>query len=97
MATSLAPNLGAVSLEVERLGLRVGERVRFLRVDRSRWQDGTVAGVERDGSLAVRDGKGASRAVLLEHVLVRGEGARGAPRWEPLLGRAARTEQLELF
>ena len=86
-----------MSLEVERLGLQPGEKVRFLRVDRSRWQDGTVEGVERDGSLAVRDTKGASRAVLLEHVLVRAEGSRGAKRWEPLLDRAARTEQLELF
>jgi hypothetical protein len=86
-----------VSLELERLALRVGEKIRFLRVDRSRWQDGVVAGVERDGSLAVRDTKGASRSVPLEHVLVRAEGARGGRHWEPLLDRAARTEQLELF
>ena len=86
-----------MSLELERLALRVGEKVRFLRVDRSRWQDGVVAGVERDGSLAVRDTKGASRSVLLEHVMVRAEGARGGRHWEPLLDRAARTEQLELF
>ena len=86
-----------MSLELERLALRVGEKIRFLRVDRSRWQDGVVAGVERDGSLAVRDAKGASRSVLLEHVMVRTEGARGGMHWEPLLDRAARTEQLELF
>lgn len=86
-----------MSLELERLALHVGEKIRFLRVDRSRWQDGVVAGVERDGSLAVRDTKGASRSVPLEHVLVRAEGARGGRHWEPLLDRAARTEQLELF
>jgi hypothetical protein len=86
-----------MTLEVERLGLRVGEHVRFLRADRSRWQDGTVAGVERDGSLAIRDAKGASRAVPLDQVIVRTEGSRGGRHWEPLLDRAARTEQLELF
>lgn len=86
-----------MSLELERLALRGGERIRFLRADRSRWQDGIVVGVERDGSLSVRDTKGASRAVPLEHVLVRVQGSRGATRWEPLLDRAGRTEQLELF
>jgi hypothetical protein len=83
-------------LEVERLGLRPGEPVRFLRVDRSRWQDGVVVAVERDGSLGVRDRSGASRAVPLDRVLVRASGARGARRWEPLLERASRTEQLPL-
>ena len=84
-------------LAVERLGLRVGEGVRFRRADRARWQDGVVVGVERDGSLGVRDQAGASRAVPLADVLVRGQGRRGARTWEPLLSRAARTEQLPLF
>jgi hypothetical protein len=79
------------------LGLRPGEAVRFIRPDRTRWQDGVVVRVERDGSLGVRDGSGASRAVPLDRVLVRASGARGAPRWEPLLDRASRTEQLALF
>jgi hypothetical protein len=85
------------TIEVERLGLRLGEAVRFRRVDRSRWQDGVVVGVERDGSLGVRDRSGASRAVPLGDVLVRRSGPRGARAWEPLLERAARTEQLPLF
>jgi hypothetical protein len=84
-------------LAVERLGLRVGEAVRFRRVDRSRWQDGVVIGVERDGSLGVRDRAGAARAVPLGDVLVRATSRRGTRRWEPLLSRAARTEQLPLF
>jgi len=92
-----SPNVAVVDLQLERLALRRGERIRFLRADRARWQDGTVTGVERDGSLAVRDSKGAFRSVPLEHVLVRAEGARGGRHWEPLLDRAARTEQLELF
>ena len=86
-----------MSLELARLALGVGEKIRFLRADRSRWQDGVVVGVERDGSLGIRDRKGGSRSVPLEHVLVRAEGSRGGLHWEPLLDRAARTEQLELF
>ena len=86
-----------MSLEVERLGLHVGEKIRFLRADRVRWQDGAVVGVERDGSLGIRDTKGAWRAVPLADVIVRAEGSRGGRHWEPLLDRAARTEQLELF
>ena len=86
-----------MSLEVDRLGLAAGERIRFRRADRSRWQDGVVLGVERDGSLGVRDENHASRAVPLVDVMVRADGPRGARRWEPLLARASRTEQLELF
>jgi len=85
------------AIDVERLGLRLGEAVRFRRVDRSRWQDGVVVGVERDGSLGVRDQSGASRAVPLADVLVRASGRRGARTWEPLLSRASRAEQLPLF
>ena len=85
------------ALGVEALGLRVGEQVRFRRVDRSRWQDGVVVGVERDGSLGVRDTAGASRAIPLADVLVRSTGRRGARTWEPLLARASRAEQLPLF
>jgi hypothetical protein len=84
-------------VSIERLGLTRGEKVRFKRVDRDRWQDGTAIGLERDGSLHVADGNGAARAVPLELVLVRGRGSRGARRWEPLLVRAQRTEQLSLF
>ncbi|HEX4979251.1 MAG TPA: hypothetical protein VFV35_04225 [Acidimicrobiales bacterium] len=87
----------ADGLELERLGLRVREQIRFRRPDRSRWQDGVVVGVERDGSLAVRDADGAARSVPLGAVLVRARGARGGRRWEPLLARASRTEQLDLF
>lgn len=85
------------ALEVERLGLRPGEEVRFRRADRARWQDGVVVGVERDGSLGVRDRSGASRAVPLADVLVRATTRRSSRTWEPLLSRASRTEQLPLF
>lgn len=74
-----------------------GERVRFRRGGRGRWHEGSAVGRERDGSLAVRDAKGAARAIPLERVEVRSEGPRGAPRWEPLLERADRAEQMRLF
>jgi len=79
------------------LGIRAGDRVRFRRKPDGRWHEGIATRLERDGSLGVRDGKGASRAIPLELVEVKGEGPRGAARWEPLLDRAARTEQLRLL
>lgn len=78
---------------IQRFGLEPGEAVRFRRLDRSRWQDGVAVGVERDGSLAVADRDGSHRAVPVELVLVR----RGRRGWEPLVDRAARTVQLQLF
>ena len=79
---------------IQRLGIEPGEPVRFRRADRSRWQDGVATGLERDGSLAITDRDGAHRAIPVEAVLVRA-GRRG--RWEPLLERASRTVQLQLF
>jgi hypothetical protein len=83
------------------LGLAVGETVRFRRADRSRWQAGKVAGIERDGSIGITDANGAARAVALVHVQVEQRSRRrrsGAPaRWEPLADRAGRTEQLRLL
>ena len=79
------------------LGLRVGERVRFVQPDRARWQTGVVKKIERDGSIGIVDAKGASRAVRPEHVEVRRTTRRGAKAWEPLLDRAAHTEQLNLL
>jgi hypothetical protein len=79
------------------LGLRVGERVRFQRPGRARWQIGVVRGIERDGSIRIVDAKGASRAVKVADVEVRHTGPRGAAGWEPLAERAARTEQLNLL
>ncbi len=72
--------------------------MRFRRLDRSRWQDGTVTGIERDGSLAVADKDGSHRTVAADQILVRAPGSmRRSVRWEPLLERAARTTQLQLF
>jgi hypothetical protein len=79
------------------LGLQVGEAVRFRRRDGERWKDATVVRRESDGSLGVRDTKGALRALPLDRVEARTVGPRGATVWEPVPERAARTEQLGLF
>ena len=79
------------------MGLRAGEKVRFRRPDRARWQNGTVARRERDGSIGITDENGAARAIPLQLVQVRCAGPRGAKGWEPLLDRATRTEQLSLL
>jgi hypothetical protein len=82
---------------LEQLGIRPGDTVRFRRRADGRWHEAIAVRRERDGSLGVRDRKGASRAIPLELVEVRGEGPRGATKWEPLLERAARVEQLRLL
>jgi hypothetical protein len=90
-----APGLDVPLLE--RLGVRVGEAVRFRRRPGGHWCEGVVTGLERDGSLGVRDADGRARALLPEAVEVRRDGPRGARRWEPLVDRAARSDQLSLW
>ena len=80
-----------------RLGLRPGEEIRFRRLDRGRWQVGSVRRLEADGSIGVVDANGALRSVPASNVEVKGAGARGGQKWEPLLDRAAREEQLDLL
>jgi len=79
------------------LGLRVGEQVRFRRTSSRRWHRAVVAGREKDGSLSLRDAKGASRAIPIALVEVACTGRRGARAWEPVAVRAARTEQLSFL
>ena len=52
---------------------------------------------ERDGSVGLRDAKGASRAIAIDLIEVRTAGPRGGVVWEPLTERAGRTEQLRLL
>jgi hypothetical protein len=82
---------------LEALGLAAGDRVRWRERPTARWSEGRVVGRERDGSVAVRDGRGASRALLAERLEVRVPGPRGGRAWEPVSERAARTEQLALW
>jgi hypothetical protein len=83
--------------ELAALGLSAGERVRWRNRPGGRWREGTVVERERDGSVGVRDGKGASRALRVDRLEVRTRGPRGARTWEPLTARVKRTEQLPLF
>ena len=82
---------------LEALGLAPGMAVRFRRPNETRWRTARVERVERDGSLGLRDARGAARAIPLELVEVATTGPRGARTWEPAVERAARTEQLRLL
>ncbi|MDD9371009.1 MAG: hypothetical protein PV358_12900 [Acidimicrobiales bacterium] len=79
------------------LGLATGDRVRWRDRRSSRWREGRVLGRERDGSVGVRDGRGASRALLPDRLEVRDRGPRGGVVWEAVPERAARAEQLGLW
>jgi hypothetical protein len=80
-----------------RLGLRVGETVRFRRKPGGHWNEGVVTGLERDGSVGLRDGDGKARALLPEALEVHRRNRRGRTGWEPLVDRAGRHHQLSLW
>ena len=84
-------------MDLVELGLVRGMRVRFRLAPADRWSMATVEQVEKDGSLGLRDSKGASRAIPVELVEVETRGPRGARAWEPVTERAARNEQLKLL
>lgn len=79
------------------LGVAPGTSVRFRRREGGRWRLARVERLERDGSIGLRDEKGAARAIPMELIEVSGTGPRGGPIWEPLPEVAARTEQLRLM
>ncbi|CAN5560869.1 hypothetical protein BH20ACT2_BH20ACT2_13540 [soil metagenome] len=79
------------------LGLAPGDRVRFRRGPGERWKPAVAERRERDGSVGLRDARGAARAIPVERIEVRSDGPRGGTTWEPLIERAARTEQLRLL
>ena len=83
--------------ELLEVGLRVGDRVRWRRQDGGAWKEGVVERRERDGSIGVRDGRGAARALTLELLEVRTTGPRGGTVWEPVTERAGRDEQLGMW
>ncbi len=85
------------AVDLAAFGLRAGEAVRFRRAGRGRWHAGRLERIERDGSIGIRDDKGAARALRAELVEVAASGSRGASRWEPLVERMTRGDQLELF
>jgi hypothetical protein len=71
--------------------------VRFRRQAGERWTEGVAIGVEKDGSVGVRDPDGRFRAIEVARLEVRVKGARRGERWEALADVAARVEQLGLF
>ncbi len=79
------------------VGLRPGDRVRFRRTDGGSWKEAKVERRERDGSVGVRDERGAARAIPLDRLQVRGKGPRGGAMWEPVAERAGRNEQLGIW
>jgi hypothetical protein len=82
---------------LEDLRLRPGEVVRYRPVGGGRWREAKAHGRGADGSVTVVDPNGALRSLRPEVVEVRATGPRGAAGWEPLLERAARPAQLDLF
>ena len=84
------PNLPTLG----QLSLAPGDRVRFRRAAGQRWQEAIVEGRERDGSVALRDAKGASRFIRFDQLEVyRMKNRTG--RWEPVVEQE--WEQLSLF
>lgn len=83
--------------ELATLGLVVGDRVRWRDRPNARPREGTVTGRERDGSVAVRDARGASRALRVERLELAVRGPRGGQGWESLAARAASEQQMPLW
>lgn len=79
------------------VGLRPGDRVRFRRTDGGAWKEAKVERRERDGSIGVRDERGAARAIPVDRLQVRTAGPRGGATWEPVAERAGRSEQLGIW
>lgn len=79
------------------VGLRRGDRVRYRRREGGAWHEARVERRERDGSIGVRDERGAARALPIERLQVRTTTKRGATVWEPVVDRAGRDEQLGLL
>jgi hypothetical protein len=79
------------------VGLRPGDRVRFRRADGGAWKQAKVERRERDGSVGVRDERGAARAIPIDRLQVRTAGPRGGASWEAVAERAARNEQLGIW
>lgn len=79
------------------VGLRPGDRVRFRRTDGGAWKEAKVERRERDGSIGVRDERGAARAIPVDRLQVRTAGPRGGATWEPVAKRAGRSEQLGIW
>ena len=84
-------------MNLDDLGLEIGELVRFRRPTDRRWRDGVVMRRERDGSVGLRDERARARAIPVDQIEVRRVGRRGGEMWVPLAGEVDRDRQLGLF
>lgn len=82
---------------LQRLGLRIGEPVRFRRVDHGRWFAGKMSGVTLDGAITVYDANGSARSLRPERVEVRRPAGRGRLTWQLVSDVAITWEQLQLW
>ncbi len=80
-----------------RLGLRLGEPIRFRRNDKGRWIVGRVVGIASDGSVTFRDPDGSARSLRAERLEIRRPGSRGRLCWQVVSDVAITWEQLDLF
>lgn len=79
-----------------RIGLEIGQLVRFRGRSDKRPREGVVLRRERDGSVGLRDERGRSRAIAIDAIEVRVLGPRGGEQWI-LLTDAGGGLQLGLF
>jgi biotin-(acetyl-CoA carboxylase) ligase len=78
-------------------GLHLGDRVRFQRADGGRWQELTITGIGSDGSITLRDSKGAARSIAPDRLEVRTSGTRRSSVWRPVADHARTAQQRSLF
>ena len=79
------------------VGLVRGDLARFRPHAGGRWREAVVERRERDGSVGVRDGNGAARAIPLASLEVRRRGPRGGLVWLPADELAEEPEQRRLL
>ena len=68
MAADLLTAVHRSPSTLSRLGLRLGEPIRFRRNDKGRWIIGRVSGVAADGSVTLRDPDGSARSLRAERL-----------------------------
>lgn len=80
---------------LDRLGLRAGEPVRFLRVGRDRWEEGRVDRACGDDAVTVRDAQGAARTFRTDQLEVLRPDGRGRLTWRTVRGLSSAAAQLD--
>ncbi len=82
---------------VQRVGLRLGEPVRFRKIEGGRWLSGKMGSLGIDGSITVFDANGAARSLRPERIEVRRPTGRGRLSWQLISDVAITWEQLQLW